>query len=180
MKVVVVYESMFGSTGIIGEAIAEGLREAGDVRVGTVDDVSPDDVRDASLLVAGGPTHSRGMAKADARGSISKGKAFAKYGPVLAGRESLDGWLERLPAGDATVVTFDTRFDRAAWLTGSAAKEIARRLGGKGYPVAEQRSFFVRTTGGPLADGERERAVAWGRELAADRSQVRGSADLAR
>ena len=48
----------------------------------------------------------------------------------------------------------------------------------KGYSVVEQRSFFVRTTGGPLADGERARAVAWGRELA--RSQVRGPADLAR
>jgi hypothetical protein len=29
-------------------------------------------------------------------------------------------------------------------------------------------SFFVQTTGGPLADGERGRAVAWGRELAAE------------
>jgi hypothetical protein len=167
MKIVVVYESMFGNTGIIGEAIAEGLNEAGEVKVGTVDDVSPDEVRDASLLVAGGPTHSRGLAKVDARGSVTKGKAFAKFGPVLPGRGSLAGWLERLPAGGATVVTFDTRFDRAPWLTGSAAKEIARRLGGKGYSVVGQQSFFVRTTGGPLAEGERERAVAWGRELAA-------------
>lgn len=167
MKIIVVYESMFGNTGIIGEAIAEGLHEAGEVKVGTVDDVSPDEVRDASLLVAGGPTHSRGMAKASARGSLTQGKAFAKFGPVLPGRESLAGWLERLPAGDAAVVTFDTRFDRAPWLTGSAAKEIARRLGGKGYRVAGQQSFFVRTTGGPLAEGERERAMAWGGELAA-------------
>jgi hypothetical protein len=162
-----VYESMFGNTRIIGEAIAEGLREAGEVRVGTVDDVSPDEVRDASLLVAGGPTHSRGMAKANARGSVTKGRAFAKFGPVLPGRESLDGWLERLPEGVATVVTFDTRFDRAPWLTGSAAKEIARRLGGKGYSVGGAQSFFVRSTGGPLVDGERERAAAWGRERAA-------------
>ncbi len=29
-------------------------------------------------------------------------------------------------------------------------------------------SFFVQTTGGPLADGERERAVAWGRALAVE------------
>ena len=29
-------------------------------------------------------------------------------------------------------------------------------------------SFFVQTAGGPLADGERERAMAWGRALAAN------------
>jgi flavorubredoxin len=34
MKVVVVYESMFDSTKIVAEGIAEGLREVGDVRFG--------------------------------------------------------------------------------------------------------------------------------------------------
>jgi hypothetical protein len=60
------------------------------------------------------------------------------------------------------------RFDKPKWLTGSAAKQIARRLRSKGYPVIGMQSFFVQTTGGPLADGERGRAVAWGRELAAE------------
>jgi len=30
MKIVVVYESLYGNTKVIGEAIADGLREAGD------------------------------------------------------------------------------------------------------------------------------------------------------
>ncbi len=63
---------------------------------------------------------------------------------------------------------FDTRFNKPMWLTGSASKEIARRLRGKGYSITGTQSFLVQTTGGTLADGERERAVVWGRALAAE------------
>ncbi len=168
MKIVVVYESMFGNTKTVGQGIAEGLREAGEVKVGTVDDLSPDDVRDATLIVAGGPTQARHMAKPNARQSATKNHAFDKYGPVLPGRESLRGWLERIPMGRAGAAAFDTRFDKPTLLTGSAAKEIARELSRKGYSIIGAQSFFVQGTGGPLTDGERERAVAWGRELAAN------------
>jgi hypothetical protein len=167
MRTVVVYESMFGNTRTIGDAIAEGLRDAGDVMVGTVDELSPEEARDATLIVAGGPTHALRMARPNARQSVAKNRSYRKYGPLLPGHESLRGWLERLPAGRANAVAFDTRFDRPRWLTGSAARKIARRLNGKGYSIVGTESFFVQTTGGPLADGERERAVAWGRELAA-------------
>ena len=56
VKIVLVYESMFGNTKAIGEGIAEGLREAGEVRSGSVDELSPDEAQDATLIVAGGPT----------------------------------------------------------------------------------------------------------------------------
>jgi hypothetical protein len=90
-----------------------------------------------------------------------------KYGPVLPGQESLGGWLQRLPEGHTAAAAFDTRFDKPRWLTGSAAKRIARRMRAKGYSIIGTESFFVETTGGPLADGERQRAVAWGRALTA-------------
>ena len=166
MKTVVVYESMFGNTKTIAEAIAEGLHEAGEVTLGSVDDLSPEAVGDAGLLVAGGPTHGHGMARPNAHQTLAKDRSYAKYGPVLAGEESLRGWLERLPAGRAAAA-FDTRFAKPRWLTGSAATKIAQRLGGKGYSIVGTESFFVQTTGGPLADGERQRAAAWGRQLAA-------------
>jgi hypothetical protein len=167
MRIVVVYESMFGNTKIVGDAIAEGLRGAGKVEVGTVDDASPEEAHDAALIVAGGPTHAHGMARPDAHRSVAKSDPHHKYGPVLPGRESLRGWLERLQTGQTKAAALDTRFDKPKWLTGSAATKIARRLGSKGYSVIGAQSFFIRTTGGPLADGERERAVAWGRDLAA-------------
>ena len=167
MKVVVVYESMFGNTKTIAEAIAEGLGEAGEVAVGTVDDLPPEVVGAAGLLVVGGPTHAHGMARADARRTVAKDASYAEYGPVLAGQESLRGWLERLPTGQAMAAAFDTRFAKPRWLTGSAATKIAQRLGRKGYQLVGTESFFVQGPGGPLADGERDRAAAWGRALAA-------------
>jgi hypothetical protein len=168
MKSVVVYESMFGNTRTIAEAIAEGLREAGEVTLGSVDERSPDQVSAAELLVAGGPTHGHGMARPNAHQALAKDASSAKYGPVLAGEESLRGWLERLPAGRTAAAAFDTRFAKPRWLTGSAATKIAQRLGRKGYEVVGTESFFVQGGGGPLADGERERAAAWGRALAAN------------
>jgi hypothetical protein len=166
VKIVVVYESMFGNTKAIGEGIAEGLREAGEVRFGSVDELSPDETQDATLIVAGGPTHAHGMARPNAHQSVAKMDPRHKYGPVMPGRESLRGWLERLPAGRAAAAAFDTRFDKPKWLTGSAAKRIARRMRDMDYSIIGAQSFFVETTGGPLAHGERERAVAWGRSLA--------------
>jgi len=168
MKTVVVYESMFGNTQTIAEGIAEGLRDAGEVKLGTVDDLPPEGVRDAALILAGGPTQARHMARPDARQSVAKNHALDKFGPVLQGRESLRSWLDRLPMGRAVAAAFDTRFDKPTLLTGSAAKEIARELSRKGYSVVGAQSFFVQGTGGPLADGEHERAVAWGRDLAAN------------
>jgi hypothetical protein len=168
MKTVVVYESMFGNTKTIAEAIAEGLRRAGEVTLGTVDDLSPDEVGKADLIIAGGPTHGHGMARPNAHQAMANDGSYAKYGPVLAGEESLRGWLERLPAGRAAAAAFDTRFAKPRWLTGSAATKIAQRLGRKGYSVVGTESFFVQGGGGPVADSERERAVAWGRALAAN------------
>jgi hypothetical protein len=167
LKIVIVYESMFGNTKAIGEGIAEGLREGGEVRFGSVDELSPAEASDATLIVAGGPTHAHGMARPNAHQAVAKMDPHHKYGPVLPGRESLRGWLQRLPEGRAAAATFDTRFDKPRWLTGSAAKRIARRMRAKGYSIIGTESFFVETTGGPLADGERQRADAWGRALAA-------------
>jgi hypothetical protein len=167
MKTVVVYESMFGNTGTIAEAIAEGLAGSGEVLLGTVDDLPPDEVGDARLVVAGGPTHGYGMARPDARRTVAKNPSYAKYGPVLAGEGSLRRWLERLPPGRAAAAAFDTRLDKPKWLTGSAATRIARQLHAKGYSVVGTESFLVTGGGGPLAGGERERAAAWGRKLAA-------------
>lgn len=170
MKIVVVYESMFGNTKTVAEAIAEGLRDAGEVKIGTVDELSPDGARDAGLIVAGGPTHAHGMAKPNAHESLASDDSYREYGHVLPGEENLRNWLERLPEGQAKAAAFDTRYDRPMLLTGSAAKKIAIILRSKGHSLVEPHSFFVAGVGGPLADGERERALAWGRELAAHAS----------
>jgi len=167
MKIVVVYESMFGNTEEIARAIAEGLGDAGRVTFGSVDEISVDEMHDVGFLVAGGPTHGHGMARRNARRQVIAMDAKRKYRPVVPGEESLRNWLERISPGKTLAATFDTRFHKPRWLTGSAAKRIARQLGAKGYTVTETQSFFVDHTDGPLEPGERDRAVAWGRALAA-------------
>ncbi|HEX2369420.1 MAG TPA: hypothetical protein VHM94_09330 [Acidimicrobiia bacterium] len=78
-------------------------------------------------------------------------------------RAFLDG-LPKVEAGRAAC--FDTRFDMARLLTGSAAKTMARKLRHLGYEiVVEPESFFVDDTEGPLKEGELERAQLWGAEL---------------
>lgn len=166
MKIVVVYESMFGNTKAIAEAIGEGLQDAGALTIGTVDDLSPDEARDAKMIVVGGPTHARGMAKANAHGALASDTTHT-YGRVQPGDQNLRDWLARLPDGHGRAAAFDTRYRKPMFLTGSAAKKIATILRRKGHSNVDTHSFFVEAVEGPLAEGERERAVAWGRELAA-------------
>jgi hypothetical protein len=163
MKMIVVYESLFGNTQIIGEAIAEGLAALGQVTSGNVDEISPESTGDADLVVVGGPTHAHGMARMSTRYPKVDNP---KYLPSLPGTTVLRTWLNQMPEGNGRCAAFDTRFDKPAWLTGSAAKQIAKRLKAKGLVVLASDSFFVEGTNGPLAKGERARATAWGHRLA--------------
>jgi flavorubredoxin len=64
MDVAVVYESMFGNTHEVAEAIAAGVRDANPtarVAVLPVAEAEADAVARAGLLIVGGPTHMRGM-----------------------------------------------------------------------------------------------------------------------
>ena len=69
MKAVVVYESMYGNTHLVADAIATGLR-AGDADVVVVVPVEEADrglLSDADLVVVGGPTHVHGMSRESTR-----------------------------------------------------------------------------------------------------------------
>ena len=87
--------------------------------------------------------------------------------PSATEGEGLRPWLRRLPdAGRQKAAAFDTRLDRSAALTGSAAHGIGRRLRHRGYDVVGRESFIVDDAEGPLADGELDRARAFGSSLA--------------
>lgn len=154
MKIAVVYESMFGNTKLIAQEIADALREAGDVRSGSVDELSPDAVRGVDLFVVGGPTQNRAMAKAETRRSL-----LSRDGAVLPGTTDLRTWLAHASGAGVRAASFDTRYNMP--FVGSAAKQIATSLREKGFSVVAVESFFVQGKRGPLVDGERERARAW-------------------
>ena len=75
-------------------------------------------------------------------------------------------WLRDLPQRPRQAAAFDTRVHGSPLLTGSASHGIGRRLQRHGYNVVGTESFVVTGTEGPLAEGELDRARAWGAELA--------------
>ena len=69
MRAFVVYESLYGNTHAVAEAIAVGLREHGEVDLVAVADAASLNLADADLLVVGGPTHVHGMSSEHSRKS---------------------------------------------------------------------------------------------------------------
>ena len=169
MRVVVVYESMYGNTHQIAEAIAEGFGMPDSVQVVPVAGVTQDVLEQTDLIVVGGPTHAHGMSRertrkaaVDAAGNPHKRLDLE---PAASGAGIRD-WLETLGTGHGLAAAFDTRVDGHAVLTGQASKGIAKTLSERGlYLVAEPRSFLV-DKHNHLLPGERGRAYVWGEHLA--------------
>jgi hypothetical protein len=166
MKAMVVYESLYGNTAAIGEAIAKALTDHGlDVRVGPDSRIQPAETSGVDLLVVGGPTHAHGMSWTGTRRTAATDKKNPYPEPTA--EPGLREWMNRLPPGRGRLgAAFDTRFDKAAAITGSAARGIARRLEAHGFrAVLEPESFFV-TGDNHLQASETERAATWGAALA--------------
>jgi hypothetical protein len=166
MRILVVFESMFGATEEVAEAIGKGLAVAAPVEVVNVDD-APTDLTGVDLLVVGGPTHVHGMSRPATRKSAAE-QVDRPTRSETGVREWLDS-LGPVPQG-LPVAAFDTRIDKSRLLTGAASLGIAKRLRRLGCPTAAPaESFFVGTTpadAGPNP-GELDRAEAWGAALGA-------------
>ena len=156
MKVVVIYDSVFGNTEKVAQAIADALRPAGDVVISRVGDANPEQLQGAGLVIIGSPT-----------------RAFRPTGPIQK-------FLESIPKDalkGAKAAAFDTRADlndikgvlKFMVKTGGwAAPRIAQSLQRKGSEMAAApEGFIVKGQEGPPADGEIERAAAWAKTLAA-------------
>lgn len=166
MYALVVFDSEFGNTRQIARAVAEGLEAYGTVEVAAVEQAPARPPADVVLVVAGGPTHVHGLSSARTR-QVTPEQAAQGATPARVG---LREWVTGLaPAADAPfAATFDTRLDKARWLTGSAAASAGKVLRRKGYRmVAPPESFLVSGTPGPLLPDEVDRAREWGRHLGA-------------
>ena len=166
MRTLVVFESAFGNTRKVAEAIADGLQQSGQVDVVEVGHATPTLVDSADLLVLGGPTHAFGMSRPSTREDAVRQGAD----PGSASHGGLREWLPALrdvsPAPAAAA--FDTRVRKVRRLPGSAARGAAKELRRLGYRLtAEPESFYVEDVRGPLAQGELERARLWGNRLGA-------------
>jgi len=170
MQAVVVYESMYGNTHVVADAIGRGIGAFAEVKVVPITDATTHVVASADLLVVGGPTHAHGMSRVSTRKSAVNASrrpaASLALDPESQG-PGVRAWLTSLPPVKAKAVAFDTRFAGPAAATGRASRGITRGLRRRGFEVvAKPESFFVDKQN-RLRGGEEDRAVAWGEQLAA-------------
>jgi len=138
MNALIVYDSTYGNTEKIAQAIGEGI--SGQIR--RVSEVNPADLKGFDLLIIGSPTHG---------GFPSEGI----YG-LLKASLALEG---------SNVAAFDTRTKTTIF--GYAAPKIAKSLQKHGGNLlAPPEGFLVRGMHGPLQDGELERATDWAKGIA--------------
>jgi flavodoxin I len=154
MKIWVIYDSAFGNTQKVAEAIGAGLPGA---EVCYVDQVKAEDLGALDCLIVGSPTQKQNF--------IGGMRDFLNSIP----QDGLSG---------VKVAAFDTRISidhvrstasRVAarvFLHRYAAKPIATVLKAKGgFEVIDPEGFFVLDTEGPLKTGELERATTWAQQI---------------
>jgi flavodoxin len=156
MKALVVYDSFFGNTEQIAQAIGRVLGAHGEAHLLRVGNVRPEHLAGLDLLIVGSPTR-----------AFRPSPAISKWLKSLA-PNSLEG---------VRVAAFDTRIALSVnsrilsvfvRLFGYAAEPIAAGLGKKGGAlVILPQGFFVEGSEGPLRAGELERAAEWARQIVA-------------
>ena len=168
MKVIVVFESMFGNTKVLAQNVRDGLADAGaNVELVGVIEAAAGEFADCDLIVIAAPTHALSLSRPQTRADAVKKGADPACAPTGI-REWLDILGQTLPATSvhSPVAVLDTRVRKARHWSGSAAKRAARTLRKGGFTVMEQMSFYVVGVTGPVTPGEHERARMWGRHLA--------------
>ena len=158
MKVLIIYDSVFGNTEKIARAMGDAIGSQEDVEILWAGDVKPEHLTGLDVLIAGSPT-----------------RAFK---PTKA----ITNFLKRIPKDGlkgVRIAAFDTRFTMSAIeesrilpffvrLFGYAAKPISDRLKKKGGELAlPPEGFFVEGVEGPLKEGELKRAADWVKQIIA-------------
>ena len=160
MKALVLYDSVFGNTEKVAQAISTALEEKMESKTLQVKQASLSDLSGVDLLIVGSPT-----------------RAFTST-------PDTKNFLKKIPAkslANVKTAAFDTRMTQAMVneagkflafmvnLLGYAAEPIAKKLQQKGgNQKIKPEGFYVTGTEGPLADGELERAAEWAKKAAAD------------
>lgn len=163
MRVLVIYDSLYGNTQKIAQAIGEGLagvaEASASVEVVRAGDARPVQLAGLDLLLVGAPTH--GCRPSPAMHAFLEGIPKAALAGVKVAAFDTRTDVAKLKGGLRTIGKILDHF-------GYAALRISSSLEKKGGRVVKSpEGFFVQDTQGPLADGELERAANWGRQFAA-------------
>ena len=155
MKALVIYDSFFGNTEKVAQAIGGIFGSSMDVKVHKVSEVKQEQLKGSNLLIVGSPT-----------------RAFS---PSPGTKD----FLKRIPADglrDIRAAAFDTRISEddakprvlrfLMKVFGYAAEPISKKLRKKGAEIiVAPEGFCVNDTEGPLKEGELERAATWAKQI---------------
>lgn len=156
MKRMIIYDSAFGNTKEVAQAMGKAIEPKHNIVFG-VSDVKIKQLIGLEVLIVGSPTQA--------------------FRPL----KTISEFLDRIPSGSlkgVKVAAFDTRISPndvkmkllkiMVKMFGYAANPIAGKLRKKGGElVVPPVGFCVKDTKGPMKDGEIERAVAWAKKVCA-------------
>ncbi len=151
MKALLIYDSVYGNTEKIAQAIGNVLRAQNETQVLRIGDFKSTDWKNVNLLIVGSPTQQFRATPTIKKflGSLRKGEL---NGIQVAAFDTRLG-MEDLPS--RILPPFVKIF-------GYAAKPIADALVSKGGKLAASpEGFLVKGMEGPLKEGELERAAQW-------------------
>jgi len=157
LKILIIYDSVYGNTEQIAQEIGNALCFHKDVEILRVGDVKLQQLTGLDLLIVGSPTQ--------------------RFRPTIAINRLL-GRIPRNGLKGVKVAAFDTRLsisdiessiERFAVKTGGyAAKPMADRLKKSGGNlIMPPEGFYVKGMEGPLKEGELERAAEWVKQIIA-------------
>jgi flavodoxin len=155
MKILVLYDSVYGNTEKIAKALADSITSGNDIKTFHVGEFNPDHLAGLEVLIVGTPTQ--------------------KFSPL----KTVNEFIDRIPPGGLKgikVAAFDTRISSddvknrslkfMIKLFGYAAGPVLKKLESKGGKmITPVEGFIVNNTQGPLKEGEIERAAEWGRSI---------------
>ena len=155
LKTVIVFDSVFGNTAKIAQAIGTCVNEGDNAEKIHIGEVTSEKLQGVGLLIVGSPTR--------------------QFRPT----EAITNFLKTLSKNQLAginVAAFDTRIDLETIESGAlrfivdkggyAARYIAKELTARGGKlVAPAVGFLVTGEEGPLKDGELERAADWAKHI---------------
>jgi hypothetical protein len=168
MDALIVYESMFGNTRRLAEAIADSLETAGvDITIAPARE-APSDLSDYQLVVVGAPTHAHSLPRPKSRTEAAQWAADPTKELTLeaeAGSPGVREWLEGVSlVGSPRFAVFSTRVDIPRIFSGDACTAIAKGLRRRLADVDARADFLVGLDSN-LLDGEVDRAREWAGSL---------------
>ncbi len=156
MTIIVVYDSVFGNTARIADAVAGALRPGREVKLLRIEEAAEWPLRGVELLVMGSPT--RGFRPTPAMSELA-----AVLRPAVPGQAAA--------VFDTRLAPEDIHPAPLRWVVeagGYAATRMAEKLDEGGFTLrGAPAGFLVGGTEGPLKPGELERAAAWAATLIA-------------